>query len=209
MSIEAARPRRQAGALVTFRRQAGVTLIELVMFIMVIGLALAGIIGVMSFTTANSADPLRRKQALMIAEGLLEEVQLAGFTFCDPRDENADSAQQSAECTLAEGFGNEGASSFVRPFDNVNDYVAAAGTPAAPFDNAAGVLADALGRPLGVDGYRATVTIVPERLGDIAAGSTAADSEALRIRIAVSFDGGEPVLLDGYRARYAPIARGE
>lgn len=201
MSIEATLARR---------RQGGVTLIELVMFIMIIGLALAGIIGVMSFTTANSADPLRRKQALMIAEGLLEEVQLAGFTFCDPRSENADSALQATECTLGEGFGNEGpaGTAFMRPFDNVNDYVAAAGIPATSFNDASGNLTDALVRPLGVDGYRATVTIVPDRLGDIPAGA-GADSDALRIRITVSYQGGEPVLLDGYRARYAPIPRAE
>ncbi|MGX4640246.1 prepilin-type N-terminal cleavage/methylation domain-containing protein [Massilia sp. SYSU DXS3249] len=193
------------------RRQAGVTLIELVMFIVIVAVALAAVIGVISFTSANSSDPLRRKQALMIAEGLLEEVQLAGFSFCDPRAENADSAQQTAECTLREEFGNEGpaGTAFLRPFDNVNDYVASAGTPAAPFNNAAGALSDALGRPLGVDGYQATVTITPDRLGDIAAAGTSADADALRIRVTVTFEGGDPVLLDGYRARYAPVPRGE
>ena len=194
------------------RRQAGVTLVELVIFIVVVAVGVAGIIGVMSFTTAHSSDPLRRKQALMLAEGLLEEVQLAGFTFCDPRAENADSALSTAECTLGEGFGNEGpaGTQFLRPFDNVNDYVAAANTPAAPFNDNAGFLADALGRRLDLAGYAATVTITPDRLGDIAAGPAAsADADALRIRVRVTYDGGEPVVLDGYRARYAPIQRAE
>ena len=195
------------------RRQAGVTLIELILFIVIVSIALAGIIGVMSFTTANSADPLRRKQALMIAEGLLEEVRLAGFTLCDPRSNNADSAETSAACEIAEGFGNEGppGTVFVRPFDNVNDYVSAANTPAAPFNDGAGFLTDALGRRLDVAGYKATVTVTPDRLGDIAAagGANGADADALRIRVTVTFEGGDPVVLDGYRTRYAPIPRGE
>ena len=53
----------------------------------------------MRLTTANSADPVRSKQALMIAESLLEEVALAGFTYCDPTSANADSAAGTAGCT--------------------------------------------------------------------------------------------------------------
>lgn len=190
------------------RRQAGVTLIELVMFMVIVAVALGGIIAVMSFTTANSADPLRRKQALMIAEGLLEEVRLAGFTFCDPRSENADSAQSSAECTIGEVFGNEAPA--LRPFDNVNDYAASANTPASPFNDNTGALTDALGRRLDVAGYNATVTITPDRLGDIVPATAAdADADALRIRVTVTFEGGDPVVLDGYRTRYAPVPRFE
>ena len=189
-------------------RQAGVTLIELILFMVIVAIALGGILAVMSFTTANSSDPLRRKQALMIAEGLLEEVRLAGFTFCDPRSDNADSAQSSAACTVGEAFGNEAPA--MRPFDNVNDYVAAANTPASPFSDNSGALLDALGRPLGVAGYSATVSITPDRLGDIApAAGAGADADALRIRVTVSFDGGDPVVLDGYRARYAPVPGGQ
>lgn len=207
-------PRGRAhGAALSTGRQDGVTLIELVMFIVIISVALMAVIGVMRFTTANSADPLRHKQALMIAEGLLEEVQQAGFTFCDPRAENADSARNTAECTLGEGFGNEGPAGtvFLRPFDNVNDYAGAAGTPATPFNDGAGRLADALGRSMNVEGYSATVTITPDRLGDIAPAEGAnagADSDALRIRVTVGYEGGDPVVLDGYRARYAPVPGG-
>lgn len=187
-------------------RQRGVTLVELIMFMVIVSIALAGILQVMRMTTANSADPLRRKQALMIAEALLEEVSQAGFTYCDPRSSNAGEAQATADCTLKEDFGNEGdaAGGYQRPYDNVNDYVAAADTATAAFDNADKVLSDALGRPLDVSGYSATVAIGPAALGDIAAGA-GADSDALRVRVVVSFGGDDPVTLDGYRARYAPV----
>src|SRR3569833_1992212 len=40
------------------RRQAGISLIELVMFIMIVSIALAGVLSVMNITTKNSADPM-------------------------------------------------------------------------------------------------------------------------------------------------------
>jgi MSHA pilin protein MshD len=193
-----------------FHRQRGVTLVELVMFMVIVSIALAGILQVMRMTTANSADPLRRKQALMLAEALLDEVRGAGFTICDPRSKDVDTITSTADCEFPEAFGNEGPAGtvFVRPYDNVNDYGAAAGAPVAAFNDAAGALVDALGRRIGLAGYKATVAVIPDKLGDIAAG-TGADSDALRIRVTVSFDGGDPVVLDGYRARYAPVPGGE
>ena len=56
--------------------QRGISLIELIMFIVIISAALAGILLVMNQVTGHSADPLIRKQALAIAESMLEEIQL-------------------------------------------------------------------------------------------------------------------------------------
>lgn len=56
--------------------QRGISLIELIMFIVIIGVALAGILLVMNQVTNRSADPLIRKQALAIAESMLEEIRL-------------------------------------------------------------------------------------------------------------------------------------
>ena len=146
MSIKAAR-----------MRQGGVTLVEMIMFMVIISIALAGILQVMRFTTANSADPLRRKQALMIAEALLEEVRQAGFTYCDPSSDNADTAANTAECNVKENWGNEVAGT-LRPYDNVNDYVTASDTPVAAFSGGGASLLDALGRPMDLAGSGATVS---------------------------------------------------
>jgi MSHA pilin protein MshD len=64
----------------------GLSLIELIMFIVIVGAALAGIITIISKTTESSADPMIRKQALAIAEAMLEEVRLQPFTVCDADD---------------------------------------------------------------------------------------------------------------------------
>ena len=58
----------------------GISLIELVMFIVIVSVALAGVMLVMNNTTRYSADPLIHKQALAIAESLLEEIELKDFT---------------------------------------------------------------------------------------------------------------------------------
>ena len=197
------------------RRQDGVTLVELIMFIVIISVALAGIIGVMNLVTANSADPLRRKQALMIAEGLLEEVRLAAFTWCDPSSDSADiadSVTSAATCSRPEAFGNEGPAGavFLRPFDNINDYVSAPNASQAAFD-INGLLSDAAGRPIDAAGYSARLTVVPENLNGIVArppaSSGPADVDVLRIRVEVSYGSDAPVVLDTYRTRYAPGAR--
>lgn len=186
-------------------RQRGVTLIELIVFIVIISVAVVGVLMAMRLNTANSADPLRRKQALMIAESLMEEVQLAKFTFCDPASDNAAEADDSASCTVPERFGQgaAGEPAGPRPYDNVNDYVAAANTATAAFD-VGGVLSDASGADMKLPGYSVRLTIVPEALGNIPSGSTADDvGDVLRISIAVSYDN-QTLVLDGYRTRYAP-----
>lgn len=184
--------------------QAGLTLIELIMFIMIIGVALVGIIGVLNLTTKAGADPLRRKQALMIAEGLLEEVQLARFTYCDPTADKAgdDAVNGSADCDVPENWGAEAGGK--RPFDNINDYAAAANGAANAFNNADRKLTDANGEPMNVEGYAASVSITPESIGGIpVANPASADVDVLRIRVEVRYDG-ESIVLDGYRTRYAP-----
>jgi MSHA pilin protein MshD len=185
-----------------FARQRGVTLVELIIFMMVVGIALMGILAAMNLSSSRSADPIRRKQALMIAEGLLEEVGQAKFSYCDPASETADS---SSACTIPENWGqlSPEPSANGRPFDNVNDYVAKPGVATLAFNNAAGALADASGNALGVTGYTARLTISPATLGGVGVAGTAADTDVLRIMVQVDYDG-QSLVLEGYRLRYAP-----
>jgi MSHA pilin protein MshD len=190
-----------------------VTLIELILFMAIIAIALGGIITVMNLTSQRSADPVRRKQALIIAEGLLEEIELAKFSYCDPVDPDAgdsDKVKSSADChTAPEAWGQGGAEPVnARPYDNVNDYVAAANTLTAAFNDGSGNLVDANGNALKVSGYTAKVSIAPAALGPVdgaagTAGGASADTEVLRISVRVDYDG-QSLVLDGYRTRYAP-----
>ena len=202
------------------RRASGVTIIELIVFMMIMGVAAAGIIGVINLGNSQSAEPLRRKQALMIAEALMEEVQLARFSFCTPADPNADTVASQAACAFPVQIGARAAGA-TRPYGNVAEYATVAGTPQSTFANANGVDIDINGRPLGVDSsgntmgrgslapIRSTVTLnFVGALGP--AGETIASSaaalNALQITIITTYGTGanDFVRLDGYRTRYAP-----
>ena len=65
-------------------KQRGISLIELIMFIVIISIAVAGILLVMNKVTGHSADTLVRKQALAVAESLLEEITLQAMSGVTP-----------------------------------------------------------------------------------------------------------------------------
>ena len=54
-------------------RQRGFTLIELIIFIVVVGAALAGVLTVMNQVVQKSADPFLTKQAAALADSVLEK----------------------------------------------------------------------------------------------------------------------------------------
>ena len=173
--------------------QAGVTLIELVLFILIVSVGIVGILAVLNLTSQKSADPLIRKQALAAAEALLEEVELMPFTFCDPNDINAGTATSAAGCaSTPEVIGPEPGESRYdpgNPFDNVGDYH---GFPMTP-------ILDLSGTPIaGLEDFQASVSVTAGGLGLPAA-------DALLIAVTVA-GRGETVTLYGYRTRHAPTA---
>ena len=196
MCIEPSFPRRF--------RQRGASLVELIMFIIIISVAVVGVLLVMNLTTAHSADPLVRKQALAIAESLLEEIELMPFTYCDPDDASAVSATSTADCINSQdvitgpvpaGESRGGALSVPvgsNPFDNVADYGG----------YTMNGITDITGAATGLGNYSANVTLV--RAGSDFLG-VADNGAALRITVTVNApDGATQVVLDGYRTRYAP-----
>ena len=175
--------------------QRGFTLIELIVFIVIVSVALAGVLAVLNQSTAHSADPQLRRQALAIAESLLEEVQLMPFTYCDPDDPGVDTATNAAGCAIPEAIGPEaGETRTGAPqFDNVNDYHG--------FTMAAGI-SDITGAAVaGLGSYSASITVQAAALGSIPAAG-----DALRITVTVNGPGNTQVKLEGWRTRYAPNA---
>ncbi|QKT03645.1 prepilin-type N-terminal cleavage/methylation domain-containing protein [Ectothiorhodospiraceae bacterium 2226] len=62
------------------RLQRGLTLVELIIAIVVMGVAVSGVLLVFTTTVARSADPMIQQQAGAIAEAYMEEVLLRPFT---------------------------------------------------------------------------------------------------------------------------------
>ncbi len=59
--------------------QRGMTLVELVITIVIVGIAAAALYTAMAAITGRSADPLLRQQSLSLAEAYLEEILLQSF----------------------------------------------------------------------------------------------------------------------------------
>jgi MSHA pilin protein MshD len=192
----------------SIRRQAGLSLIEVVIFIVVLGIGFAGMLILYNQMTRGSVDPLVRKQALAIASSLLEEIELRGFTYCDPDDANVYTATSIAGCTSAAYVETMGPDTLpaslvetrygggANPqFDNVNDY----DTFSMSGSNIKSVDGTAIS---GLGGYAVVVAVAPIASGELPDVATTQD--ALRITVTVTGPTGANVSLQGYRLRYAP-----
>lgn len=175
-------------------KQKGISLVELVMFIVIVSLGIVGILSVMNVTSKSSADPLQRKQAIAVAESLLEEIELQAFTFCDPDDPNASAATSAATCTTPQGLGpTAGETRYTNPrFDNVGDYDGFSMT---------GGIRDIFNASIsGLENFNATVTMAQDgAIFSLPAG------DVLRVDVRVT-SGPTDVTISGYRFRYAPRA---
>ncbi|MBU1395820.1 MAG: prepilin-type N-terminal cleavage/methylation domain-containing protein [Gammaproteobacteria bacterium] len=178
--------------------QRGLSLIELLVFIVVVGIAVSGVLSVYSLNARSSADPMVQKQALAIAESLLEEVLAKPYTYCDPDDAQAETATSSAIgpagcATTPEGMGAEGVEdrySNLTPYDNVNDYNGF---------NMTGIV-DLGGNAIApLAAYTASVRVQPA-----GAFNGIPSGETLLATVTVTGPGNHSVSLSGYRTRYAP-----
>lgn len=184
-------------------RHIGISLVELLLFIVIIGVAVSGVLAAFRLTVQKSADPLVRKQATAIAESLLDEVQLMPFTFCDPDDANVRTATSASVgvngcAATVEAIGPEAGESRYGTgglqFDNVNDYHGYNTSTETPSG-----IKDITGASIpALASYNASVTVTQVSLGGIAA------ADSLRIAVTVTGPSNTTVTLEGFRTRYAP-----
>lgn len=174
--------------------QRGITLIEQIVFIVIVSVGVMGLVSVMNPAIQASANPMVTKQLVAIAESLLNEVLHQPFTWCDPDDAAAATAQSYADCANPQNaFGatpageTRYAAGADPAFDNVADYHGAMAT----IDDPSGSNAMA--------GYTANIVIA--RAGN--AMGLADDTAALSVTVTVN-RGAENFTLTGIRFRYAP-----
>lgn len=182
------------------------TLIELIVALVIVGVASAGVLVALQLTLRYSADPLVRRQALAVAESLMEEVSSRAYTQLDLHDPAA---------AVPNGLGPETAlgesrSSATLGFDNVDDYAGY---------SQQGTLTDAAGNAWPLIGQYASCVIVTH---PVAAVGGVSSTELLHIQVNVFGPGGGAmpasctadqmanaaplVRLEGLRARYDPDA---
>lgn len=125
-------------------RQRGLNLVELVIAIVIIGIAAGGVLLVYAEAVRYSADPMIRQQALAVAEGYLDEILARGTA--DPDGVTAGETRAS--------------------FDDVMDYNGLSESPPRTQDGAVLDL-DADGQP-DLAGYAVDIAVTPaDTLGGI------------------------------------------
>ncbi len=161
--------------------QRGLSLIELIVFIVIVSVALAGLLSVFNISAKASADPMIRKQALTVAEGMLEEVLSKDYEN-DPADASNTSA--TLGCTI----NSPAPAPQCRPntvldranYNDVDDYQTW---------NQGVVQLDGNPAPI-LTAYRVSVTVAASSLGGLA---------GKQVTVSVS-GGGETIVVRGFRA---------
>lgn len=180
------------------RRQAGFTLIDVLVIIVLLGTVAGSLTVLFSRLAAESAETMRQRQTLGIAQALLAEVRMMPFTVCDPKPAVPGPPGCSA---VVDGLGPEPGESRYTPgnrFDGVSDYhgLALPGPGClGGICDINGVLINGPGSPLA--GCSAGVTTTPLALPGVAA------AQAWRIVVTVTC-AGQPTVVEGVRVRHAP-----
>lgn len=193
-------------------RSAGTSLIELVVFILVIGLSIAGVLILFNQLTQASVDPMVRKQTLALAASVLEEIELRPFTYCDPDSANVYTATAADDTACGAGLhentmgpeGGETRYSAATRFDNVSDYhnfemgsgTSSPGIKAVDSDGTVAIAALA--------DYAVRVTVAVYGGTDLPAVAIDPNGVLLITVTAQHVPSGTTVRLQGYRLRYAP-----
>jgi MSHA pilin protein MshD len=161
--------------------QRGMTLIELVIAIVIIGIASAALYTAMASITGRSADPMLRQQSLAIAEAYLEEIALQAFpviTACAASNNGAGRASFDDVCDY-NGL-----------FYSTQTYAPRNALSSTPLS--------------GLEAYQVNVAVAsasPQPPSSLTWNGLPLN-DVLYIQVTVTDPAGQDLVLGGYRARY-------
>jgi MSHA pilin protein MshD len=180
-------------------RQAGFTLIEIVISIVIVSIALSVLVLLTSKSTERSVDPLLQEQAISIAQAYLEEIMQK--QFCDPdwdHDSNPATTTDcplhcvSSACSACKGMGSGWTTESRASYDDICDYV---GTDNPPL-NQLGVVIP------GLANYSVNIAIDDTATADLN-GLTGNSGQVARIDVTVSNPSMRTnIQISGFRANF-------
>ncbi|MDO3723189.1 type II secretion system protein [Marinobacter sp. chi1] len=161
------------------RRERGATLVELVITIVIISTAIAGVVGAFSLISGRSADPLNETRAVALAQLYMDEILTRKY---DEQTPQGGVPRYNGACSI----GSEGAESRAT-FDDVDDYNGLTDTPPS----------SALSSLSGYSGFSVQVSVS-------CAGTEVglAASQAKRIDLVVSAPDNRDFTFSAYRANF-------
>lgn len=169
----------------------GVTLIELVIAIVVIGIGLAALLATIINMTARSADPVVQQQAVAIAQSYMEEI--LSQPFCDPNDFSINCSTDcvASACGACSGSTAPGGGAEVRAsYDDVCDYNSINNEPAS----------DINGPIASLSAYTVNVTV--DDTGVDLNGLLSNSGQVVRIDVDVTHNNGLTTTLSGYKTNF-------
>ncbi|MCH8499968.1 MAG: type II secretion system GspH family protein [Marinobacter sp.] len=161
------------------RPQRGATLIELVMSIVIISLAIAGVTSAFALLAGRSADPLDQTRAVALAQLYMDEILTKAFDHNTPP---GGVPPYSGACNIGPEPGETRAT-----YNDVDDYDG--------IDNA--VPSTPLGPLVGYEGFRVSISVSCAG-GDLALPA----SEAKRIDLTIDTPGGQSFAFAAYRVNF-------
>jgi len=166
------------------RRQHGLSLVELIMFIVIVSVAIVGVLAVLDVTAKSSADPMVRKQALAIAEAMLEEVLSKDYQNDADDPDGLGNASPTYGCTPATTPACRANTRADRGnYNDVDDYQG--------WDQAAAYALDGMPAPV-VGSYAVAVAVADAPLAGV-------NGKQVTVSVATR---GETITLSGFKANY-------
>ena len=157
----------------------GATLVELVMTIVIISIAVAGVVGAFALISGRSADPLNETRAVALAQLYVDEILAKKY---DEQTPQGGVPRYTGTCNIGPD-GTEVRGSF----DDVDDYDGVSDTPPA----------SASGGITGYRGFSVDVSVACAG-GDVGLPS----SEAKRIDVVISAPDNQRFAFSAYRANF-------
>ncbi len=160
------------------RRARGATLVELVITIVIISIAIAGVVGAFALITGRSADPLNQTRAVELAQLYMDEIITKKYDQTTPQ---GGFPRYSGSCNI----GDDGQSR--ANYDDVDDYNGLDEVP----ESVTGSINQ------GYGSFRVLVSVS-------CAGSDIglADPEAKRIDLTITAPGGQGFIFSAYRVNF-------
>jgi MSHA pilin protein MshD len=163
--------------------QRGATLVELVMTIVIISVAIAGVVGAFALISGRSADPLNQTRAVELAQLYMDEIITRKYDESVPQ---GGMPKYSGGCNIGAEPGEERGT-----YDDVDDYNDLTDSPPKNARDNDGEVLD------GYAGFSVSVSVV-------CAGADVGlpGSEAKRVDLTVLAPGGQSFSFSAYRANF-------
>jgi MSHA pilin protein MshD len=156
-------------------RAKGFSLVEVILFMVVVSVALVAVIQAFNLANVGSADPVLRRQSLAIAQSLLEEINFKPFRSAATDD------------PLQGGFAGPYTAANRAQFDDLEDYNGFSMTGISTLTNET---------VAGLQNHSASVAVTAAAFGGVPSGS------GYRITVTVTDPASNTLAIDSYRAEY-------